>query len=219
MNENELIERLLDVEVSTLCDADKALPVVEPAIRAIVADVRMAGPALTVVAEEDHLPVFTALADARPGEVLVIVTGQGRRAVCGELFATEARRRGLAGVVIDGLCRDVAGLRRNGLPVFARGSTPMAGATESRTALRRPVRCGGVDVEPGDIVFADDDGVVIASAARMEQALETAEAVARAERAILKRVARGEPLHDLTNYAEHVERLDAGDTSSLTFRT
>jgi 4-hydroxy-4-methyl-2-oxoglutarate aldolase len=219
VDESELIERLLDVEVSTLCDADKGLPVVDPAIRAMVSDVRMAGPALTVVAEDDHLPVFSALAEARPGEVLVIVTGQGRRAVCGELFATEARRRGLAGVVIDGLCRDVAGLRRNGLPVFARGSTPMAGSTASRTALRRAVRCGGVDVGPGDLVFADDDGVVIAPAARMEAALETAEAVARAERAILKRVARGEALHDLTNYAEHVERLDAGESTSLAFHT
>src|SRR4051794_16170808 len=133
----------------------------------MVPDVRMAGPALTVVAEDDHLPVFSALAEAEPGEVLVIVTGEGRRAVLGELFATEARRRGLAGVVIDGLCRDHSGLRRVGLPVFARGTTPMAGSTASRAALRTRVRCGGVDVAPGDLVFADDDGVVIAPVERM----------------------------------------------------
>src|SRR3982750_2598924 len=96
----DLVARLLEIEVSALCDADKALPVLDPAIRAMVADVRMAGPALTVLAEDDHLPVFSALAEASPGDVLVI---EGRRlAVLGELFATEARRRGLAGGVLGG---------------------------------------------------------------------------------------------------------------------
>src|SRR5215212_5080226 len=102
----------------------------------MVADVRMAGPALTVVAEDDHLPVFSALAEAQAGQVLVIATGGGRRAVLGELFATEARRRGLAGVVIDGLCRDVQGLRALGLPVFARGTVPASGGTVARPPLR-----------------------------------------------------------------------------------
>ena len=167
-----LVERLMEIEVSALCDADKGLPVVDPAIRAMVPDVRIAGPALTVVAEDDHLPVFSALAEAEAGDVLVIVTGGRRLAVAGELFATEARRRGVAGIVIDGFCRDVHGLRRLGLPVFARGTIPMSGSTVSRAPLRRPVRCGGVDVQPGDVVFADDDGIVIAPDERLEAALE-----------------------------------------------
>jgi 4-hydroxy-4-methyl-2-oxoglutarate aldolase len=209
----DLISRLLEIEVSALCDADKGMPVLDPAIRAMVPDVRMAGPALTVVAADDHLPVFSALAEASAGEVLVIKGD--RLAVLGELFATEARRRGLAGVVIDGYCRDVAGLRRVGLPVFARGTIPASGSTASRTALREPVRVGGIDVQPGDIVFADDDGVVIAPASRIEAALETGEAIGRAERAIL---ASGDSLHEQTNWAEHVEALDRGEQSSLAFR-
>jgi regulator of RNase E activity RraA len=213
-----LVERLLEIEVSALCDADKGLPVVEPAIRAMVPDVRMAGPALTVVAEDDHLPVFSALAEASPGDVVVIVTGGRRLAVAGELFATEARRRGVAGIVIDGFCRDVAGLRRLGLPVFARGTTPMSGSTVARTALREPVRCGGVEVAAGDLVFADDDGIAIASPVRLEAALETGEAIARAERAMLEAMARGVPLHDLTTYGEHVARLDRGEPSALAFK-
>jgi 4-hydroxy-4-methyl-2-oxoglutarate aldolase len=210
----ELIERRLAIEVSALCDADKEMPVVDPAIRAMVPDVRMAGPALTVLAEDDHLPVFSALADAAPGEVLVIATGGGRLAVLGELFATEAARRGVAGVVIDGFCRDVAGLRRVGLPVFARGTIPASGTTISRAPLREPVSCGSVGVAAGDIVFGDDDGVVIAPAERMVAALEVAEAIGRAERAILS---SGASLHDQTNFAAHVSRLDRGEPSTLAF--
>jgi regulator of RNase E activity RraA len=216
--DGDLVARLLEIEVSALCDADKELPVVDPAVRAMVPDVRMAGPALTVVAQDDHLPVFSALDAAETGDVLVVVNAGGRRAVVGELFATEAKRRGLAGIVVDGLCRDVAGLRRLGLPFFARGTVPASGSTVSRAALRQRVRCGSVDVGPGDIVFGDDDGLVIAPPDRLAAALEGGEAIARAERAMLAAMADGRPLHELTSYAEHVAALDDGRDSALEFR-
>lgn len=212
-----LTDRLQAIEVSALCDADKTLPVADPAIRAMVPGVRFAGAALTVTAEDDHLPTFAALADAQPGEVLVIATNGGRLAVLGELFATEARRRGLAGVVIDGYCRDVHGLRALGFPVFARGTIPASGTTVSRAPLRAPIRFGGLDVADGDVVFADDDGIVIAPAAQVSAALGLAETIGRLERAMLAAMARGEVLHDQTNFAEHVAALDAGERSALGF--
>ncbi len=213
-----LTERLLQIDVSALSDADKTLPVVDPAIRAMIPDVRMAGPAFTVLAEDDHLPVMAALAEAAPGEVLVIATGGSSRAVFGELFATEARRRGLAGIVADGFCRDLRGLRQIGLPVFARGTTPRSGGTVSRAALGATVTCGGVELSPGDIVFGDDDGLLIASEERIAAALETAELIGRSERAILAAQDRGESLHELTNHDEHVAALDRGERSALAFR-
>jgi 4-hydroxy-4-methyl-2-oxoglutarate aldolase len=214
----DLIERLLRIDVSALSDADKTLPVVDSAVRAMVPEVRMAGPAFTVVAEDDHLPVMSALADAGPGDVLVIATNGGSRAVFGELFATEARRRGLAGIVADGYCRDLRGLRRIGLPVFARGTTPRSGTSVSRAALGATIACGGVEVSPGDIVFGDDDGVLIATAERIAAALEPAESIGRAEQAILAAQARGEAMHGLTNHGEHVAALERGEQSALAFR-
>jgi 4-hydroxy-4-methyl-2-oxoglutarate aldolase len=214
----DLTQRLLGIDVSALSDADKTLPVVDPAVRAMIPDVRMAGPAFTVLAEDDHLPVMTALAEARPGDVLVIATNGGTRAVFGELFATEARRRGLAGIVADGFCRDLRGLRGIGLPVFARGTSPRSGTTASRAAPGGTIACGGVEVSPGDIVFGDDDGLLIAAQERIAAALETAESIGRSERAILAAQARGEALHNLTNHQEHVAALDRGETSSLAFR-
>jgi regulator of RNase E activity RraA len=212
-----LVERLLQIDVSALSDADKTLPIVDPAVGAMIPDVRMAGPAFTVVAEDDHLPVMGALAEAAPGDVVVIATNGGTRAVFGELFATEARRRGLAGIVADGYCRDLRGLRAIGLPVFARGTTPRSGTTVSRAAFGQTIAIGGVEVSPGDIVFGDDDGLLIAPASRVEAALEAGEFIGRAERATLAAQARGESLHDQTNHAEHAAALDRGETSALAF--
>ncbi|MEN3283155.1 MAG: 4-hydroxy-4-methyl-2-oxoglutarate aldolase [Solirubrobacteraceae bacterium] len=214
----DLIERLLGIDVSALSDADKTLPVVDPEVRAIVADVRMAGLAFTVVAEDDHLPVMSALGEAAPGDVLVIATNGGSRAVFGELVATEASRRGLAGIVADGLCRDLRGLRAIGLPVFARGTTPRSGSAVSRAPLGATIVCGGVEVSPGDVVFGDDDGLVVASVERIAAALEIAELIGRSERAILAAQARGEGLHELTNLDEHAAALDRGEASALAFR-
>ena len=214
----DLIERLLGIDVSALSDADKTLPVVDPAVRAMLADVRMAGPAFTVVADDDHLPVMSALGEASPGDVLVIATNGGSRAVFGELVATEASRRGLAGIVADGLCRDLRGLRRIGLPIFARGTTPRSGTAVSRAPLGATIVCGGVEVSPGDIVFGVDDVVLIASADRIAAALDTAELIGRSERAILAAQGRGEGLRTLTNLDEHVAALDRGEASALAFR-
>lgn len=219
------LNRIARLQVSSLCDADKSLPVVDPAITEVVPSkglLRMTGPAVTVVAHDDHLPVLVAVSQAPPGSVIVVATDGGTRAVSGELFATEARRRGLAGIVIDGYCRDLHGLIGLGLPVYARGTNPMSGTTMDPGTVNGPVTVGGVTspltVRPGWIVVADTDGMVIAEPEQIVAALDTAEQIEHLERRLLDRMAAGVPLAELTNLAEHLDALRAGRPTGLEFQ-
>ncbi len=140
-----LLERLQRIDASSLSDADKSLRVVASDIRPVAPGLRMLGRAVTAAANGDLMSVIAALHASSPGDVLVVEAGDTDRAVAGELFATEAARRGVAGMVIDGLCRDTPTLRRMGLPVFARGArAPGAGDRghrpdrRGRGASRRP---------------------------------------------------------------------------------
>lgn len=215
---SDLLERLRGVQVSSLCDADKSLPVVDPGIRALVPDTVMAGPAVTVRCLDDHLPMFAALRAADPGSVLVVAGAGGHRAVSGELFATEAHRRGLAGIVVDGLVRDVRGLRAIGLPVFARGTCPASGTVRDPGIVGEPVTVGGLEVSAGDLVCGDDDGLLIAPRDRLAGIVGAAEEIERAERALVAAMRRGEELHGLTTVDEHVAALGRGEESTLGFR-
>ena len=167
------MEALAAVPVSTLCDVDKSLPVVDPAIRPLTHDARSVGPAYTVVAAGEFLSVLYAIGEAAPGDVLVVQAGGAPLAALGELLATEAWRRGLGGIVVDGYVRDRTGLPPD-LPLWARGTVPMAGRSDVAPRVGGAVSCGGVRVTPGDLVLADDDGIVIAPRAQLEACVERA---------------------------------------------
>jgi regulator of RNase E activity RraA len=207
------MKALAEVPVSTLCDVDKSLPVVDPAIRPLTT-ARVCGPAFTVVAAGEFLSVLYAIGEASPGDVLVIEAGGAPLAALGELLATEAWRRGLGGLVVDGYVRDRSGLPAE-LPIWARGTVPMAGRSDVVPRVGGAVGCGGVRVSPGDVVVGDDDGLVIAPRAQLEATLARAGEIERTEAAVLASLQAGGDLLALTNLAEHVARLRAGDPSTL----
>jgi len=138
---------------------------------------RVAGPAFTVsCAPGDNLMLHAAIHRAGPGSVLVVESGDLDWALAGGNVCAVARRRGIAGFVLDGLIRDLAEVREMRFPVFARGVIPIPGAKSVVRPLREPVTCGGVRVEAGDIVVADEEGVVAVPAARRDEVLAAARA-------------------------------------------
>ena len=138
---------------------------------------RVAGPAFTVTcAVGDNLMLHAAIYRAAPGSVLVVESGDIDYAVAGGNVCAVAQRRGIAALVVDGVIRDLAEVRDSGFPVFARGTVPVAGIKTVTAPLNRPVWCGGVTVCAGDIVVADEDGVMVVPRDRSEQVLQDARA-------------------------------------------
>ena len=190
-----LLERLRGLDVSSLADADKGLRVASGLVR-VAPGHALVGRAFTVRCTADLFAVLDALERTRTGDVLVVDAQGSPSAVAGELIGTEAERRGLAGLVVDGVVRDVAGLRRLSLPVYARSTRPDAGSVGRLGELQVPVHCGGVEVRPGDLVFGDDDGLLVASEDEVERALPGAEEIQRREQEVLAHMRRGGSLFD-----------------------
>jgi 4-hydroxy-4-methyl-2-oxoglutarate aldolase len=215
--DSDLLERLRHIDTASLSDANKAMHVLPPAIRPLVSGVRMAGRAVTAVANGDLMSVIGALEIGGEGDVLVVSAGEFDQAVSGELFGTEAFRRGMAGVVIDGLSRDSAALRKLGMPFYSRGVTPKAPPALAVPEIQVPLLIGDVEVLPGDILVGDDDGIIVGTAAEFEAIVDAAEAIQTREKALRISIENGYSLFDALNFAEHKQRLIAGLDSKLTF--
>jgi regulator of RNase E activity RraA len=211
-----VLERLARVDTTSLVDAAGGLRVLPSALRPIRPGLRLVGRALTVDARDDLMSMLAGLQQSGPGDVLV-VAGNADHAVAGELFATEALRRGVAGIVIDGLCRDSRTLAELDLPVYARGVAPTACPARSVPVIQVPIMIGSVEVRPGDLVLGDDDGLVVATETELLAVLHAAEVIQRREGALQAAIAAGSSLFDSTNYDEHVAALRAGQDSKLRF--
>ena len=133
---------------------------------------RLAGPAFTVRCPPgDNLMLHAAIYRAEPGSVLVVESGDVEYALAGGNVCAIAQRRGVAGFVLDGVIRDVGEVREAGFPVFGRGVVPIPGVKKAVLPLNERVRCGGVAVDAGDVVVADEDGVVVVPGARRAEVL------------------------------------------------
>lgn len=136
---------------------------------------RIAGPAYTVRCPPgDNLMLHAAIYRAAPGSVIVVEAGDVDYAMSGGNVCAIAQQRGIAGFVVDGVIRDIAEVRAAQFPVFARGVVPVPGRKQQMGTLNQPITCGGVEVHPGDMVVADEEGIAVIPAADQEAVWEMA---------------------------------------------
>lgn len=218
MRFDEMRHRLARLDTACLCDANKNIRALDPGIRPIRSDLKLIGRARTVTCRDDFLTVILALKEAEPGEVLVVDGQSGRRALAGELFATEGARKGLGGLVVDGAVRDTVTLHKLPLPVYSRHIFPNAGTTQRIFETQVPILCGGVTVYPGDIVFGDEDGVVVASKEEFAEWIPIAEEIQAKEQRVLDELSLGRSLLDMLNFDEHHGAISENRESKLIFK-
>jgi 4-hydroxy-4-methyl-2-oxoglutarate aldolase len=198
--DSRLIEKFKKAEPATIGHF-RNWGFMDPGIRAMQSDVRIAGPAVTVRAPGmDGTIVGYALGQVRPGDVLVIDRcGDHRHAAFGGLVAYACKVAGLAGVIIDGVATDIGEVRQYKVPLWCRG---LSAVTTKRIGLAGefcvPVSCGGVAVNPGDVIIADECGIVVMERGQAEAAAERAIGMQDAEVASRKRLDGGEKLPDIS---------------------
>jgi len=215
VSDHEIPSQAWQLDAASLSDANKALRILPRELRPYRRGIAMVGRAVTVAASADLLPVLAGLEQCGAGDILVVDAGTTEHAVLGELFATEAIRRQMAGIVVYGLCRDTATLAQLPLPIYALGTTPRAAGATQVPLTQQPVHIGDVEVRPGDILVGDDDGIAVLSQAELDAALAAAEEIQRREAAIRGAIQDGTSLFEQLNFAEHVAALRAGLPSSL----
>lgn len=192
----ELVEQARDLSSATIHEAGGKIGVMPPAIKPVHPHFRVCGPAVTVHSPPgDNLWLHYAIYAAQPGDVLVVhVEGRFDHGYWGEVMSTAARARQLGGLVIDGCVRDCDLLAEVGFPVFARGLCIRGTAKDKHAygAINRTLRFDGLSVEPGDLVFGDNDGVVVVPQARVAEVIAASRRRDAEEVAFCKRLAAGE---------------------------
>jgi len=157
--------------------------VMDPALRPLWEPMpRVAGPAYPVACPAgDNLMLHVAIHRAPAGSVIVCAAGDANWAMAGGNVCAYAQQRGIAGFVVDGVIRDLAETRKNRFPVFGRGVIPIPGVRKTAGLIDVSVVCGGVTVAPGDVVIADEEGIVVLPKAQAADLLAKAQARAKKE--------------------------------------
>ncbi|MDF2523296.1 MAG: proA 4 [Clostridiales bacterium] len=179
---DEIIERTKKLCPTLLCDGMKGLGIpmegcMDAQIKPVEMSMKVIGTAITVDTDNgDNFPIHLATYAGKPGYVMVI-DGKGYKdkAYFGDLIIGAAKAVGLKGMIIDGYSRDREGTIEVGLPVFSKGFMPRGPIKKNPGKINGTIMCGGVQVNPGDLIMGDADGVAVVQRDRIEEVLAAAE--------------------------------------------
>ena len=203
----DVFAELAELGSATVHEAADRKGVVDIDLVQVVPGSRAAGPARTVrCSQADNLMVHAAVAEAQPGEVLVLtMPDPAPVALVGELIATQAIGRGVAALLVDAAVRDVDDLRELGLPIWARFVRIRGAGKQVPGKIGAPVQVGGVTIRQGDAVVLDTDGAVVVEAERIDEVLAAARERAEREREKRAKLQAGELSYDLDGLRRLVE--------------
>lgn len=206
----ELIGRFKDVPSGFAVDAMGRAGALDHRILPVWPGGAFVGSALTVwTTPRDNLAPYAALSLAKPGDVVLVATGDAEGfSVLGDLIIGMMRNCGIVAVVTDGLIRDVTGIRDVGIPVYARGVSPNSPFKNGPGGVGTAITLGGVVVQPGDIVIGDSDGVVIVPLMRADDVLHELVAVRRKEAEMDAAVRGGMKMPPWLDDALRAKRID-----------
>ncbi len=192
----ELIKAYSEQAAATVHEAMGKRGAMQSSMKPLYSGMKACGCAITVKSQAgDNLMILKALDMAQAGDVLVVDTGSvTEEGPWGEIMTVQAVIKGLAGLVIDGSVRDSMAIKEYGFPVFCKGVSVIGTAKETVGYINHPITCGNTIINPGDIILADEDGVVVIPLAEAEEILaKSKERVAKEDKQI-ERLRAGESL-------------------------
>jgi 4-hydroxy-4-methyl-2-oxoglutarate aldolase len=206
----EIIKELSAFGTAMIADSMGRYGAMKPYIRPVVGKTKLAGPAFTVQTyRSDNLMLHVALELAEEGDVLVVDAGEVINAgLWGGLMTTMALKKKLGGVVTDGAIRDSQEIIESGLPVFSKSISPLGGFKESPGSVNIQISCGGVVVNPGDIIIGDDDGVAVIPINKATEVLELCKKTDARETLFRKGMNEGKSLFELLNLKKKLENIN-----------